>query len=258
MTKPDFSKIWGSGGTLLEISDTNFLQGFAYLGDNPPTVEEFNWLFNRMCLQLQYLNTQGEAFFWQASTAYAVGDIAYSTSLPSYAYLECTVAGTTAAAEPTWPAVGSTVTDGTVTWAVRDMRVADATDDNSTKKVTTSWLRTNIQSLVSGCIAAVATAAGFAYSFGANGYIKLPSWLGAFIIQWLTCSTWAGSQGVWLFPLAWPNTCYAFSATDGGSGAFSMGGTFTTTQLTMYARNPALSGAYVTQVGTTFVIAVGR
>lgn len=56
------------------------------------------------------------------STAYVVGDCKRSLTLPSYAYLECTVAGTTAAAEPTWPAVGSTVTDGSVTWVVRDIR----------------------------------------------------------------------------------------------------------------------------------------
>jgi hypothetical protein len=56
------------------------------------------------------------------STAYALGAITYSPTLPSYAYAECTVAGTTAAIEPVWPAEGSTVTDGTVTWVVRDMR----------------------------------------------------------------------------------------------------------------------------------------
>jgi len=211
LTKPDFSKIWGSGGTLLEISDTNFLKGFAYLGDNPPTVEEFNWLFNRLCLQLQYLNTQGEAFFWQASTAYAVGDIAYSTTLPSYAYLECTVAGTTAATEPTWPDAGSTVTDGTVTWIVRDLRVATESSDNSSKKVTTSWLRSNIQSLVSGCIEAVATAAGFSYYFDVVGYIKLPSWLGGFIIQWgyVSDTYWtSGSFRTFNYAVTFPNVVY--------------------------------------------------
>lgn len=34
------------------------------------------------------------------STAYAVGDIAFSPQLPSWAYLECTQAGTTAETEP--------------------------------------------------------------------------------------------------------------------------------------------------------------
>lgn len=34
------------------------------------------------------------------NTAYKVGDIAYSTKLPSWAYLECTTAGTTGDSEP--------------------------------------------------------------------------------------------------------------------------------------------------------------
>lgn len=34
------------------------------------------------------------------NTAYAVGDIAYSSKLKSYQYLQCTTAGTTAATEP--------------------------------------------------------------------------------------------------------------------------------------------------------------
>lgn len=36
----------------------------------------------------------------QRNKSYSVGDIAYSPNLPSWAYLECTTAGTTGAAEP--------------------------------------------------------------------------------------------------------------------------------------------------------------
>jgi len=75
------------------------------------------------------------------STAYVVGDVKRSPTLPSYAYIECTIAGTTAATEPTWPDVGSTVTDGGVTWIVRDLRVADAQFDASTKIATTSFVQ---------------------------------------------------------------------------------------------------------------------
>ena len=44
----------------------------------------------------------------QRNKEYAVGDIAYSASLPSWAYLECVTAGTTGATEPDF----STVTGG--------------------------------------------------------------------------------------------------------------------------------------------------
>ena len=59
------------------------------------------------------------------STAYAVGDIAYSRSLPSWARLECVKAGTTASTEPAemrQVSAGKLITDGGVTWIVDDIR----------------------------------------------------------------------------------------------------------------------------------------
>lgn len=53
--------------------------------------------------------------------AYAVGDIAYSPSLPSYLYLECTKAGTTGATEFDMPTLsgGAIVNDGTAQFSVK-------------------------------------------------------------------------------------------------------------------------------------------
>ncbi len=62
------------------------------------------------------------------STAYAVGDIATSPFLPSWAILEATRAGTTAATEITVPASvseGTTITDGTAVWTVRKLLSSD-------------------------------------------------------------------------------------------------------------------------------------
>ena len=53
------------------------------------------------------------------STAYVKGDICFHDSLPSYAYLECITAGTTADTEPLF---GGRVTDGTVVWRIKDVR----------------------------------------------------------------------------------------------------------------------------------------
>lgn len=64
----------------------------------------------------------------QRNKAYAVGDIAYSASLPSYLRLECVTAGTTGASEPDFSTppmdsrIGLYITDGTVTWIVDDVR----------------------------------------------------------------------------------------------------------------------------------------
>ena len=61
---------------------------------------------------------------WKAARAYAVGDICFSKlfAVSSYKYFECIVAGTSSTTEPTWPSISSTVTDGSVTWIVRDLR----------------------------------------------------------------------------------------------------------------------------------------
>lgn len=116
-------KLWGSSapnGQVLPISDANYASGFYYLGNNPPTAEEFNWLFQQI--------TQGiidAGGFWQASKAYAMGNILWSSLLAnSYKYFECTTAGTSGATEPNWGTVGTTVTDGTVVWTIRDVRDA--------------------------------------------------------------------------------------------------------------------------------------
>ena len=57
--------------------------------------------------------------------AYQYGDIAYSPNLPSWAYLYCVQAGTTAASEPSFASVntmGQYITDGTCEWIVDDVR----------------------------------------------------------------------------------------------------------------------------------------
>ncbi|WP_051296444.1 gp53-like domain-containing protein [Anaeroarcus burkinensis] len=122
MTKPDFEKIFASSGTTLPLTDSQFLQGFAYLGENPPTKEEFNWLFQQLCLKMQWLNQNAGFGRWQAGHTYTAGDICFSSVIGDYRFAECTIGGESGTTEPTWGAVGATVTDGGVTWVVRDLR----------------------------------------------------------------------------------------------------------------------------------------
>lgn len=72
-------------------------------------------------------------WYRQNSKAYAVGDIAFSASLPSSLVLECTAGGTTAVTEPDFSgaAVGGTVTDGEVVWTYRALLADGANRDLS-------------------------------------------------------------------------------------------------------------------------------
>ena len=64
---------------------------------------------------------------WAATTAYVVGDIRRATTLQASGLVfRCTTAGTSGSTEPVWATdIGSTVTDGTVTWTA----VASAFED---------------------------------------------------------------------------------------------------------------------------------
>lgn len=64
------------------------------------------------------------------STIYVLGDITYSKELPTYTRLECIQAGVTGDSDPTFVStVGSYITDGTVIWAVDDVRDSVSTGD---------------------------------------------------------------------------------------------------------------------------------
>jgi hypothetical protein len=62
---------------------------------------------------------------WATTHAYAVGDLVKRLTGSGIYWFKATVAGTSGASEPTWPAtLGGTVVDGTVTWkAIRARRL---------------------------------------------------------------------------------------------------------------------------------------
>lgn len=73
--------------------------------------------------------------------------------------------------------------------------------DNSQKPASTGWLKS-----------------GFAILLAANGYIKLPSWLGGLILQWGSGTTNTGTASV-TFPLTFPSNI--FCAITNPDGLFS-------------------------------------
>lgn len=83
--------------------------------------------------------------------------------------------------------------------------------DSSVNPPSTSWVR--------GAMLAIATAAGFVVSLGANGYLKLPSWLGGVIFQWgSTSSLGVNTSTVIALPLTFP-TANLQTLVVGSSGA---------------------------------------
>lgn len=68
-----------------------------------------------------------DASAWQATTEIALNGYRIPVT-PNGHFYKCTVAGTTAGTEPTWPTDGSTVVDGTVTWQDMGLIIAAATD----------------------------------------------------------------------------------------------------------------------------------
>lgn len=83
------------------------------------------------------------------STAYIVGNIAYTDSAPSWVMLRCTTAGTTAASAPstygTISSVGTVITDGTAKFTVYDAR-PNSTLSSSAYQIPTMSLVNNLNS----------------------------------------------------------------------------------------------------------------
>lgn len=93
------------------------------------------------------------------------------------------------------PATGVTATQ-TIT-AAGDPTFAN----DSTSAASTGWVR--------GAMSAIATAAGFAASFGTNGYIKFPSWLGGLVIQWGSVNRSVAGDVTVTFPITFPTAIYS-------------------------------------------------
>jgi hypothetical protein len=142
----DFSKIFSTDGAISAPTDTQYLQGFAFLGAAPPPRGLFNFLFQNIDQKLLALYLGSK--LWKSSTAYAVGDIVFTSSF-SFKYMQCTVAGTSGLTEPVWTAVGTTKNDGTATWLIRDFDtgITASLGASNTKLATNAFVKNAIDNL---------------------------------------------------------------------------------------------------------------
>jgi hypothetical protein len=118
--------------------------------------------------------------------------------------------------------------------------------DNSSKGASTGWVR--------GAISAIFIALGFVASLAANGYIKFPSLLGGFVIQWgLSGSVSANASLAVSFPVMFPNACFAVAPVRNSTSAANQYGwsinTPTTSGFTLYNENTAATPFYWIAVG---------
>lgn len=123
----DFSKLFAANGIRMPINDNDFLKGFEYLGSNPPTREEFNWLFYQIGVKLLALYNGYGINSWQPEKEIQLGTILSIENggiggLHLRYLAKCTTSGMTGNKEPIWAAkAGEIVIDGTVVWTIIDL-----------------------------------------------------------------------------------------------------------------------------------------
>nr|DAK65085.1 MAG TPA: hypothetical protein [Caudoviricetes sp.] len=121
--QPKFDVIFGSsastGEMLNEWPELEYLRGWGYLdkGEAPP-LEYFNKLQNVSDLKSAYLFNSLN--IRKSNTTYTNGDIVLSPNISKKFALYCSVGGDTAINEPDFSKaeIGSTFSDGSVTWEV--------------------------------------------------------------------------------------------------------------------------------------------
>lgn len=100
-----------------------------------------------------------------------------------------------------------------------------AGNDNSGKIPNTYWFH-------NGGLIYIANALGFGFDAnGGSGYIKLPNWLGSFIIQWGATNLTSFPQNI-NFPIAFPNSCFRVLCNEAHAG-----GTWAAHDPTLYGIN---------------------
>ena len=115
-----------------------------------------------------------QALLWQPETAYEVGKVIQSPTMPTGVRARVTQAGTSGQAEPAWTDAGTTVTDGTITYTMESLDYA----------ALIAAATSSLQATMTEAIATAKNAMDFnmlkrnkAYSIGDIAYSSyLPSW----------------------------------------------------------------------------------
>ena len=118
-------------------------------GDKGTKIQD--WQDYQRNLNATIQNIIGADILWQPNKDLASNNVVRSPNMVAGTYARVTKAGTTAAVEPAWTGVGTTVTDGTVTYVIYPQIIDFATQaevtagTNTTKIVTPAMLGQTIQ-----------------------------------------------------------------------------------------------------------------
>lgn len=138
---------------------------------------------------------------------------------------------------------------GSPTFTGTPQAPTQANTDNSTQIVNSSWVRTAMGN--------IASAAGFVFYLSTQGFIKFPSWLGGWVVQWGTGAANAanGNAGTTLaFPLTWPNACLRMVSSDGGEAAASTAvSASSTSTYKLWVRDVGSAGAPYVSYGISWI-----
>lgn len=151
--------------------------------------------YTKQADMMRYLANQNDcltaltqALLWQPETAYEVGKVIQSPTMPTGVRARVTQAGTSGQAEPAWTDAGTTVTDGTITYTMESLDYA----------ALIAAATSSLQETMTEAIATAKNAMDFnmlkrnkAYSIGDIAYSSyLPSWAR---LECVTAGTTAGT-----------------------------------------------------------------
>ena len=96
-------------------------------------------------------------------------------------------------------------------------------------------------------------------SFSANGYIKLPSWLGGLMVQWGRTAQGSYNENTVFAAGGFPTACYSVVVSPEKSGAVTVAGVNTITTTSFKVAGDYYTGATFLNATLTFYwIAIGR
>lgn len=130
--KPDYTKIWASGGSVVEPSDTKKQTGWT--AEVPPYQWE-NWIQNRQDQYLAHVNQRGVPE-WDGNTEYEAGGLSYVQGSDGKVYKSVAASGpssvvsnpTTDVTDTYWTVAFLTQTDGDSRYTQRANNLSDVTN----------------------------------------------------------------------------------------------------------------------------------